>query len=101
MPRSGSSTPMPWPQPRDQRRTSSPCHATACAHISEDCQRRPATMSCLKGELVTETFDYDGGRQITVYLPPDQPEAIVFAGDGQLIAPWGGGLEAAGVPPTM
>jgi enterochelin esterase-like enzyme len=25
----------------------------------------------------------------------------VFAGDGQLIAPWGGALEAAGAPPTM
>jgi enterochelin esterase-like enzyme len=58
-------------------------------------------MSSFKGELVTETFDYDGGRQITVYLPPDPPEAIVFAGDGQLIAPWGGVLEAADAPPTM
>ena len=33
-------------------------------------------------EFVTETFDYDGGRQVTVYVPPDPPEAIVFAGDG-------------------
>ena len=22
------------------------------------------------GELVTETLDYDGGRQVTVYVPP-------------------------------
>ena len=29
------------------------------------------------------------------------PEAIVFAGDGQLIASWGGVLEAADLPPTM
>jgi enterochelin esterase-like enzyme len=58
-------------------------------------------MSSFKGELVTETFEYDGGRQITVYLPPDPPEAVVFAGDGQLIAPWGRVLEAADVPPTM
>jgi len=36
-----------------------------------------------------------------VYVPPDQPEAVVFAGDGQLIAQWGGALEAADVPPTM
>ncbi len=52
-------------------------------------------------ELVTETFAYDGGRQVTVYVPPDPPEAIVYAGDGQLISQWGGTLEAAGVPPTM
>ena len=36
-----------------------------------------------------------------MYVPPDQPEAVVFAGDGQLIAQWGGALEAADVPPTM
>src|SRR5262245_7760564 len=53
------------------------------------------------GELVTEAFDYDGGRQVTVYAPSDQPEAIVFAGDGQMISQWGGFLEAADVPPTM
>ena len=53
------------------------------------------------GELVTETFDYDGGRQVTVYMPPDPPEAVVFAGDGQLISQWGGYLEAADVAPTM
>jgi enterochelin esterase-like enzyme len=51
--------------------------------------------------LVTETFAYDGGRQATVYVPPDPPEAVVFAGDGQLISQWGGYLEAADVPPTM
>ena len=53
------------------------------------------------GELVTETFDYDGGRQVTVYVPPHPPEAIVFAGDGQMISQWGGSLEAADVPSTM
>jgi len=53
------------------------------------------------GELVTETFDYDGGRPVTVYVPPDRPEAIVFAGDGQLISQWGGLLETSGMPPTM
>ena len=52
-------------------------------------------------EFVNETFDYDGGRQVTVYVPPAPPEAIVFAGDGQMIAQWGGLLEAAGVPSTM
>ncbi len=55
----------------------------------------------IAGEFVTETFDYDGGRQVTVYVPPNPPEAIVFAGDGQLISQWGGLLEAAEVPPTM
>jgi len=53
------------------------------------------------GELVTETLDYDGGRRVTVYVPPDPPEAVVFAGDGQGISRWGEFLEAADVPPTM
>jgi len=51
--------------------------------------------------LVTETLAYDGGRQVTVYVPPDPPEAVVFAGDGQGISRWGGFLGAAGVPSTM
>jgi enterochelin esterase-like enzyme len=38
---------------------------------------------------------------VTVYVPPAPPEAVVFAGDGQLISQWGGVLEAAGLPPTM
>ena len=63
--------------------------------------REPARADPIAGELVTETFEYDGGRQVTVYLPPDPPEAVVFAGDGQLISQWGGYLEAADVPPTM
>jgi pimeloyl-ACP methyl ester carboxylesterase len=53
------------------------------------------------GELVTETLDHDGGRRVTVYVPPDPPEAVVFAGDGQGISQWGGFLEAADVPSTM
>jgi enterochelin esterase-like enzyme len=52
-------------------------------------------------EFVTETFEYDGGRQVTVYVPPDPPKAIIFAGDGQRIATWGRLLETAHVPPTM
>ena len=65
--------------------------------------KAPASLPAdrVRGELVTETFDYDGGRQVTVYVPPAPPEAIVFAGDGQLISQWGGVLEAADVPPTM
>jgi hypothetical protein len=35
-----------------------------------------------------------------VYVPPDAPQAVVFAGDGQLISQWGGSLEPADVPPT-
>lgn len=58
-------------------------------------------MSSIQGKLVTETFEYDHGRQVTVYVPPKPPEAVVFAGDGQLISQWGGLLEAAGVPPTL
>lgn len=61
----------------------------------------PACADPIAGELVTETFAYDGGRQVTVYVPPDPPEAMIFAGDGQLISQWGGYLEAANLPPTM
>jgi enterochelin esterase-like enzyme len=53
------------------------------------------------GEFVTEVFEYDAGRPVTVYVPPDPPEVVVFAGDGQLISQWGDVLEAADVPPTM
>ena len=53
------------------------------------------------GDFATEIFDYDGGRPVTVYIPPDPPGAILFAGDGELIAPWGKLLERADVPPTM
>src|SRR5579871_2308044 len=53
------------------------------------------------GEFVTGMFEYGGGRQVTVYLPPDPPQAIVFAADGQRISKWGRLLEQAGVPSTM
>jgi enterochelin esterase-like enzyme len=53
------------------------------------------------GELVTETLDYDGGRPVTVYVPPGPPEAVVFAGDGGGVARWGGSLEAAAGLPVM
>src|SRR3954447_19299139 len=61
----------------------------------------PARADPVAGELITETLDYDGGRQVTVYAPPGAPEAVVFAGDGQLISQWGVFLEAADVPSTM
>jgi hypothetical protein len=54
-------------------------------------------MSTAAGQLVTETFEYDGGRQVTVYVPPACPESIVFAGDGGWhISRLGEVLEAAG-----
>jgi Putative esterase len=55
----------------------------------------------MAGEFVTETLEFDGGRQVTAYVPSAPPEAVVFAGDGQLIASWGGVLEAADVPSTL
>jgi len=55
----------------------------------------------VSGEFVTEVFGYDGGRQVTVYVPPAPPEAILFAADGQNISKWGPLLEKAGVPSTM
>lgn len=55
----------------------------------------------IAGKFVTETLDYDGGRKVTVYVPPDLPQAVVFAGDGQGISQWGAFLEAAGAPSTM
>ena len=33
----------------------------------------PPRADPIAGELVTETLDYDGGRRVTVYVPPDPP----------------------------
>jgi enterochelin esterase-like enzyme len=56
----------------------------------------------IAGEFVTETLlEYDGGRQVTVYVPPNPPEAVVFTGDGQDISQWGRFLESTDVPSTM
>jgi enterochelin esterase-like enzyme len=52
-------------------------------------------------EFVTETLDYDGGRQVTAYLPRDDPAAVVFAGDGQWLSQWTGSLDSTDVPPTL
>jgi len=70
--------------------------------MSEVSESRPETpqSAAAGGEFVTETFSYDDGRQVTVYVPPSPPEAIVFAGDGQMISAWGRFLEAD-VPSTM
>ena len=59
-------------------------------------------MPPLSGELVTETLEYDGGRQVTVYVPPDPAEAVVFAADGGWhISRLSEVLEAAKAQPTM
>jgi pimeloyl-ACP methyl ester carboxylesterase len=50
---------------------------------------------------VTETFAFDEGRQVAVHVPSEPPEAVIFAGDGQLIAGWGADLEGTGLPPTL
>jgi enterochelin esterase-like enzyme len=55
----------------------------------------------VSGEFVTEAFEYDGGRQVTVYVPPEPPQSIIFAGDGQMISQWGPLIEKAGAPSTM
>jgi enterochelin esterase-like enzyme len=59
-------------------------------------------MSPTAGQLVTETFAYDGGRQVTVYVPPGPPDSIVFAGDGGWhIERLGEVLEAANARSTV
>ncbi len=74
-------------------------HAERKQCESDGAPAKPAATGA--GQFVTETFEYDGRRQVTVYVPPDPPEAIVFAGDGQGISKWGGLLEEADVPSTM
>ena len=77
----------------------------ACNHVNRklsESDGAPAkSIGGVLGEFVIETFEYDGGRQVTVYVPPDPPETIVFAGDGQEISKWGRLLEKADVPSTM
>jgi enterochelin esterase-like enzyme len=74
-------------------------------HVNHKLSKSDETASkptgAVSGEFVTETLEYDGGRQVTVYVPPDPPEAIVFAGDGQRISKFGRLLEKADVPSTM
>lgn len=70
---------------------------------SREQPRTPATArtSSTTGEFVTETLHYDGGRRVTAYVPPRPPEAVVFAGDGQLLSLWGPDLGDSDVPPTL
>jgi enterochelin esterase-like enzyme len=53
------------------------------------------------GELVTETLEYDGGRMVTVYVPPNPPDAVVFSPDGPLVSHWGADLGSSERPSTM
>lgn len=52
------------------------------------------------GDFVTQLFDFNGGRHVTVYVPRARPEAVVVAGDGQALAAWGADV-AAGGPAVM
>ena len=58
-------------------------------------------MSSNPGEFVTDTFDFDGGRQVTVYVPSGPPQAVIFGGDGQSFSQWGVDLEGTDLPPTL
>jgi enterochelin esterase-like enzyme len=39
-------------------------------------------VASLQGSLVNETFSFDGGRRVTVYVPPRLPGSVVYAADG-------------------
>ena len=59
-------------------------------------------MPPLAGELYTETLEYDGGRQVTAYVPRDPVEAVVFAADGGWhVSRLSEALEGANAQPTM
>ena len=77
-----------------------PANFTPTDGVAAATDEETSTMS-ITGELITEAFEYGGGREVTVYVPPEPPVAVVFAGDGQLISQWGGVLEAANVQSTM
>ena len=51
--------------------------------------------------MVTASLDFGDGRPVSVYVPPAEPQAVVFAGDGQRVARRGRDLETADLPPTM
>lgn len=59
-------------------------------------------MAQAQARVVTQTLGYDGGRQVTAYVPPSPPEAIVYAADGG----WHGAklaaaLETGAARPTL
>jgi len=81
--------------------SSAPTSGDAAGAVHHEARPVAVPVDPIAGELITETFAYDGGRQVTVYVPPEQTQEIVYAGDGQLISQWGGYLEAAGLTTTM
>jgi enterochelin esterase-like enzyme len=59
-------------------------------------------MASTAGELVTEAFGYDGGRLVTVYVPPEPADAVVFVADGAWhISTLTEALQGAGERSTM
>lgn len=65
-------------------------------------ERDVADVSPSSGELVTASLGYDGGRGVTVYLPPRPVEAVVFTADGGWhISRLVDALEGADAPSTM
>ena len=68
---------------------------------SESAEAPAKPASAVSAELVTETLEYDGGRPVTVYVPPQPPEALIFAADGQRISKWGRLLTKLGISSTM
>lgn len=59
-------------------------------------------MSPVAGELVTDVLGYDGGRAVTVSVPSEPVEALVFVADGGWhISRLVDALEGADAPSTM
>lgn len=55
-----------------------------------------------RAQILTETLTFDGGRNVTVYAPPDPPEAIVYVVDGGWHAErLAGVLDTCAERPTM
>jgi enterochelin esterase-like enzyme len=77
----------------------------ACNHVnrkpSESDGAPAAPTGAVSAEFITEMLEYEGGRQVTVYVPPAAPEAIIFTGDGQGISRWGRLLGEDNGPSTM
>lgn len=53
------------------------------------------------GEIISEIFPYEDGRQVNIFLPNHPIEAIIYCGDGQLLPTWGFDLERDNLPSTM
>ena len=59
-------------------------------------------MSFTTGHFVSETFEHDGGRQVSVFVPPNPVDAVVFAADGGWhVSRLSGALDAAAARSTL